>query len=128
MPAVSRGFPPPPEGWQDGEAEWAVYFSHGVLGRGPVGQQWFYKTPWGGSFGIAGFIPDFLEVDLSIAVDVLGRVEQSEADPRATIRLREAVLGHLGALYLVIDEEVALADPVAALRRALIGLPSSVYQ
>jgi hypothetical protein len=93
-----------------------------------VGQQWGYRVPFGGSFGIAGFIPDFLEFDLSIAIDVMGRVEQSEADPRAIIRLREAVLGHLGAIYVVIDEEVALTDPIAALRRALLGLPSSVYQ
>jgi hypothetical protein len=128
MPEISRGFPDPPPGWSDGPAEWAIYWAHTPLGRGPVGQQWFYRTPYGGSFGVAGFVPDFLEVDVGIVCDVFGRVEQSEADPRATIALRTAILSHLGAVYVVIDEEVALADPISALRRALIGLPSSIYQ
>lgn len=128
QPAISRGYPPPPDTWQDGEAEWAVYWAHQPLGRGPVGQTWFYRTPYGGSFGVAGFVPDFLEVDVDIVIDVFGRVEQAEADPRATIALRTAILAHLGAVYVVIDEERALDDPIAVLRRALIGLPSSVYQ
>jgi hypothetical protein len=126
-PTVSRGYPPPPDTWQDDEAAWAIYWAHRPLGRGPVGQSWFYRTPYGGSFGVAGFVPDFLEVDLDVVIDVFGRVEQSEADPRAIIALRTAILAHLGALYVVIDEEIALADPISALRRALIGLPSSVY-
>lgn len=127
VPAVSRGFPPPPSDWTDGEAEWAIFWAHRPLGRGAVGQTWFYRVPFGGSFGIAGFVPDFLEVDVNVVIDVFGRVEQSEADPRAIIVLRSAILAHLGALYVVIDEDVALADPISALRRALLGLPSSQY-
>lgn len=127
-PEVGRGFPDPPEDWQDSTAEWAIFWAHGPLGRGSVGTSWMYKTPFGGSFAIAGFTPDFLELDLNLLIDVMGRSEVAEADPRATIILREAIVGHLGALYLVIDEEVALADPIAALRRALAGIPSSQYQ
>jgi hypothetical protein len=127
-PDATRGFPDPPAAWADSLAEWGVYWAHQPLGRGPVGQAWFYHVPFGGSFAIAGFIPDFLEVDLSIAIDVIGRVEVAQADPRATVVLREAVLGHLGVLYVVIDEEAALLDPISALRRALAGIPSSQYQ
>ena len=127
-PEIGRGFPDPPEDWQDSAAEWAVYWAHTPLGRGPVGQTWLYQTPFGGSFAIAGFVPDFLELDLGLMIDVIGRSEASEADPRATVVLREAVAAHLGALYLVIDEAAALADPIAALRRALAGISSSQYQ
>jgi hypothetical protein len=127
-PEVSRGFPDPPEWWVDSVAEWAIYWAHGTLGRGTPGKVWMYKTPYGGSFAIAGFTPDFLERDLNLLIDVIGREERAEADPAATIVLRDAIVGHLGALYLVIDEEQALLDPISALRRALAGIPSSQYQ
>lgn len=125
---VGRPFPDPPPGWQDGAAHWAVFWSHRRLGRGPEGEGlWWYRTPFGGHIGILGFVPDFLETDLSIAIDVVD-LGQVGADYRAIATLRAAALRGVGLTYIVITADQALTNPVAALRLALAGVPNATVQ
>jgi hypothetical protein len=125
---VGRPFPDPPAGWQDGPAAWGVYWSHRRLGRGPEGQLWFYRTPFGGNIGILGYSVDFLETDVDVLVEVYGGAERASGDPRALITIRTVIARRFGQTYIVIDQEDALTDPTAALRLALAGVSKSQYQ
>lgn len=125
---VAYSFPDPPAGWQDGPAAWAVYHAHAVLGRGPEGQNWLYRTVYGGSISILGFSVDFLEKAEDVLIEVYGGAEKASGDPRAIIAIRTVIARRFGQTYVVIDSEDALTVPVAALRLALAGVSRSQYQ
>jgi hypothetical protein len=118
-PEVAHSFPDPPPDWEDSVAEWAIWWAHEPLGRGPVGGAWFYRAPLGGNVWTAGFVPDFLESDLGLAIDVLGAAERAEA--AGILTLRAVILRRFGLLYIIIPDDIATLNPIAALRAALGG-------
>jgi hypothetical protein len=105
-----------------------VYHAHAILGRGPEGQNWFYRTAYGGNISILGFSVDFLEKAEDVLIEVYGGAEKASGDPRAIIALRTVIARRFGQTYVVIDSEDALTAPVAALRLALAGVSRSQYQ
>lgn len=114
-------------GWFDGSAsEWAIYWAHRVAvpARGPVFGEWSYKTFLFGSFMPAGFLPDFIEYDLNIVIEM-----NDEEINRDIAVLRALILSSLRPpwTYVIIDEEDALTNPVFHLNEALQGISHSTY-
>jgi hypothetical protein len=111
-----RTWPSPPRLWQGGPALWQMYWAHGPLGRGQEGVRWYYQRPLFGNIEITGFIPDFIEADISISIDVV------RPDSNQTTRLlRKILMASHQYIHVVVSERSAMANPLAALREALAG-------
>jgi hypothetical protein len=105
-----------------------VWWAHSVLGRGPEGQGiWAYRRPLFGSVSVLGWVPDFSEYDLDLAIDV---VDVADVGPnyRALAVIKAAQLARSNMRYIVIEATDALTNPVAALRLALAGVQSASVQ
>lgn len=111
-----RTWPTPPPGWHGGPALWQMFWAHGPLGRGEAGVRWHYQTPLYGDIHIVGFIPDFLETDISISIDVV----RPDSNPTTRL-LRKILMAAHQYIHVVVSEEAAMTNPLAALREALAG-------
>jgi hypothetical protein len=124
-----RNYPPVPDGFDGSPEEWAVWWAHGVLGRGEEGELWSFKTPLLGDISVTGFAADFSEYEERVAIDVvnINASEEQQAGTRAAAIIRRAVLARFAYQYIVIESEDALEDPVAMLQDALIGIDHSRF-
>lgn len=116
--------PPPPDGWVGGPARWAIYWAHGPLGRGEPGVLWNYRVPLFGGIDRLGFVNDFVEYDLGVAIDVIDPREGG-GELASIVALRFAIMAHFSYRYVVIDHDRALTAPIAMLRDALAGVSRS---
>jgi len=117
-PLPEKRWPDPPAGWPASEAEWRIYWAHAPLGRGPEGGVWFFQSPI--LLGRTGFVPDFIEEDLAISIDVIDE-RDGLAETQAIHVLREVIMQAAGYRHVAVDAALALANPIASLREALNG-------
>jgi hypothetical protein len=105
--------------WRGSPAEWAIYWAHQPLRLGREGEGvWRYQP--GYLLRVAGFIPDFIEEDVRVALNVrnTGGDQAREAGEIAHEALRSSIVASLGYRLAVIGDDQALADPVRWLRLA----------
>lgn len=123
-----RPFPDPPPFWTGTLPEWAVYWAHAPAQRGQEGVLWGYQTPVGGGYNLAGMVPDFLEFDVRIAININGSYwhYRKGSQPIKNDRLQRLVMQRFDYTLIVIDEEDALADPIHFLKDAIAGIDHSL--
>lgn len=123
-PGRERTYPAPPPDWGESEGAWALYWAHGTgrLDRGPEGELWSFQRPFFGSVWTIGFVPDFVEYDLNITIDVLDPARTGGLGrARAIQLLRQIILQRFNFTHVAMREETAQAAPIWALREALAG-------
>ena len=115
-----------PGDFRGSPSEYAIFWAHehAVPPRGPVYGDWSFKTFLFGSFMPLGFLPDFIEYDLNIVIEM-----NDEEINREIAVVRALILSSLRPpwTYVIIDEEDALMSPVFYLNEALQGISHSHY-
>lgn len=116
----------PPASWDGSPAGWAIYWAHQYADppRGPVDGDWVYRRPLYGNWLIVGFIPDFIEYDLRVTVNI-----NDENLSRDLERLRAYIVSSLRPpfTHIVIDREDALNSPIYYLNESLAGRTHSAF-
>jgi hypothetical protein len=121
-------FPPPPPGFDGSVAEWAIFWAHGALGRGIEGVSWGYQPQFAGNWAIIGFVPDFVEYDLRVSIDISDPMDGGLAQARGVQALRELIMRGQGYTHVRADDERALLNPIGTLQRLLGGVSDSVAE
>lgn len=120
-----RAWETPPLDWDGSKAEWAIYWAHkyAVPVRGEEGGDWVFQGLLFGQFLPAGFVPDFIEYDLKVTIDI----DEGEVEPGIE-RFRATILRALRPPYthVIIDMDDALNNPIFYLNEALAGRSYSV--
>lgn len=120
-----RAWEKPPDDWAGSVPEWAIYWAHeyATPKRGEEGGDWVFQGLLFGQFLPAGFVPDFIEYDLRVTINI-----NEEGTDLGIEQYRAAILSALRPPYthVIIDSEDALENPIFYLNEALVGHSHSV--
>jgi hypothetical protein len=123
-----RRYPAMPLWWPGTEPEWAIYWAHEPLGRGPEGVQWGYQVPLGGGYNLAGMVPDFLEFEERVAINVQGEYwhYRKGYSILSNDMMQRIIMRRFDYTLIVIDEADAVRDPIYFLSEAIAKVDHSL--
>jgi len=113
-----------PPSWIGSEEEYAIYWAHFALNL-TEGVDFTYQEPVaGGRLFLGGAVIDFFEIDVNIAIRVMGRYFHAYAgfDQNARDHTQKISLESLGINVIDIDGEDALTIPIEVLYDARRGV------
>jgi hypothetical protein len=124
-PPQLYGTPPPT--FSGSLPEWACLWGHQKLGL-TLNVDYVYQANFaGGHKMVGGVVPDFLERDVPIAINIQGEYvhyKRGSGQIARDLATRD-VLARYGIQLILIDDVYALADPIDAVKNARLGIDKS---